>query len=182
LSGTANLVPLLPYHTWKNTAVKSPPTEWRCSMALGIANVGSMPLDQITLAAFATCNSIRVFAYIPQIRKAAIDKNGASAISYTTWALFLIAHVSTVAYALVNRSDPGLAACFAANALCCVVILATAYWNRRDYARRARLAVGDAECRDVRGDYAAHDARMKRAGGQRPTYQNDVGAFGLLHQ
>jgi hypothetical protein len=47
-----------------------------------------MALEDITLALFAVCNSIRVFAYVPQIRKAALDRNGASAISYTTWALF----------------------------------------------------------------------------------------------
>jgi hypothetical protein len=37
-----------------------------------------------------------------------------------TWFLFLLAHLSTVAYALINRSDWGLAACFAINAVCCV--------------------------------------------------------------
>lgn len=95
-----------------------------------------MPLEEITLALFAACNSIRIFAYIPQIRKAAIDQNGASAISFTTWALFLIAHVSTVAYALINRADWGMAACFAGNALCCVAILAVAYRNR--HAARLR--------------------------------------------
>lgn len=55
-------------------------------------------------------------AYVPQILKAANDKNGASSISFMTWFLFLIAHLSTVAYALINRSDWGLAACFAINA------------------------------------------------------------------
>ena len=104
-----------------------------------------MPLENITLALFAVCNSIRVFAYIPQIRKAAIDRNGASAISYTTWALFLVTHVATVAYALVNRGDFWLAICFAGNALCCFAILAIAYWKRRQHMRRTtaeRLAIG----------------------------------------
>jgi len=95
-----------------------------------------MPLDEITLALFAACNSIRIFAYIPQIRKAAVDENGATAISYATWGLFLVAHVSTVAYAIVNRSDWGLAACFTGNALCCLAILAVVFWKRRNYARR----------------------------------------------
>ena len=70
-----------------------------------------MQLEEITLALFAVSNSVRVLAYVPQIHKAAIDKNGASAISRTTWSLFLVAHVSTIAYALVNRSDPWLALC-----------------------------------------------------------------------
>src|SRR5262245_16642060 len=90
-----------------------------------------MPLEEITLALFAACNSVRVVAYLPQIHKAVTDKHGASSISLMTWSLFLVAHVSTVAYALINRSDWGMAACFAINATCCVAILAIAYWKRR---------------------------------------------------
>ena len=101
-----------------------------------------MTVEEITLALFAACNSARVVAYVPQILKAATDKNGASSISCTTWTLFLIAHVSTVAYALVNRTDWGLAACFAGNAVCCVVILAVAYRKRRDYGRRGLVYAG----------------------------------------
>ena len=88
-----------------------------------------MRLEDATLILFAACNFIRVFAYLPQIYKAATDKNGASAISCTTWVMFLIAHLSTIAYALVNRSDFWLAACFACNALCCAVILAIVYFK-----------------------------------------------------
>ena len=95
-----------------------------------------MFLEEITLLLFAACNSVRVVAYVPQILKAANDKNGASSISFMTWFLFLLAHLSTVAYAVINRSDWGLAACFAINAICCIAILATAYWKRRDHARR----------------------------------------------
>jgi uncharacterized protein with PQ loop repeat len=95
-----------------------------------------MPLEEITLALFAACNSVRVVAYLPQIHKAATDENGASSISFMTWSLFLVAHVSTVAYALINRSDWGLAACFAINAICCVAILAIAYWKRRRHTKR----------------------------------------------
>lgn len=90
-----------------------------------------MQLEEITLAAFAASNTLRVLAYLPQIHKAVVDENGASAISRTTWSLFLVAHLSTIAYALVNRSDPWLAACFTANALCCLTILAIAWWRGR---------------------------------------------------
>jgi hypothetical protein len=61
-----------------------------------------MTFEDISLTLFAACNAVRVVAYVPQIHKAAIDKNGAAAISCTTWFLFLIAHLSTIAYALVN--------------------------------------------------------------------------------
>lgn len=99
-----------------------------------------MRLEDITLALFAACNFIRLFAYLPQIYKAATDTNGASAISYTTWGLFLIANLSTIAYALVNRSDWWLATCFAGNAVCCVAILAVAY--RRSVAQARAAAIG----------------------------------------
>jgi uncharacterized protein with PQ loop repeat len=94
-----------------------------------------MSLEEITLVLFAACNGIRVVAYVPQILKAATDKNEASSISFMTWSLFLLAHLSTVAYAIINRSDWGLAACFAINALSCVAILAIAYWKRRSHAK-----------------------------------------------
>jgi uncharacterized protein with PQ loop repeat len=55
-----------------------------------------MPLEEITLALFTACNSVRVVAYLPQIHKAATDKNGASSVSFMTWMLFLLAHLSTV--------------------------------------------------------------------------------------
>jgi hypothetical protein len=102
--------------------------------------IGEVPmsLEEITLTLFAACNSFRVAAYVPQILKAASDKNGASSISFMTWFLFLLAHLSTVAYALVNRSDRGLAAGFAINAMCCVAILAIACWKRRRHAKRLR--------------------------------------------
>ena len=82
---------------------------------------------------------MRVFAYVPQIYKAATDKNGASAISRSTWSLFLVAHVATVGYALVNRSDHWLALCFGGNALCCLAILTIAWWNARRHTRSVVL-------------------------------------------
>jgi len=94
-----------------------------------------MPLEEITLALFTACNSVRVVAYLPQIHKAATDKNGASSVSFMTWMLFLLAHLSTVAYALVNRSDWGLAACFAINAICCIACI-----------RRVRYATTNMAC------------------------------------
>jgi hypothetical protein len=105
-------------------------------MAFESLSMGNLSLDSITLAAFSAANGMRLVAYIPQIRKAARDLNGASAISYTTWSLFLMANISTVAYAIVNRGDVGLALCFAGNAVCCLAILGVAFWKRRGYVRR----------------------------------------------
>jgi len=108
-----------------------------------------MPLDEITLALFAVCNSARVFAYIPQMVKAATDKNGAASISSMTWFLFLLAHLSTVAYALINRSDWGLAICFAINAACCAAIVVTVYCKRRSHRRQLPRPDAPHVCREA---------------------------------
>jgi hypothetical protein len=92
-------------------------------------------MPDITFALFVACNSIRLVAYLPQIHKAATDRNGVSSVSCTTWLLFLLAHLSTIAYSLVNRSDWVLAACFTSNAICCIAILAVVHWKRRKHAR-----------------------------------------------
>jgi uncharacterized protein with PQ loop repeat len=111
----------------------------------------SMPLDEITLVLFAVCNSVRVIAYVPQIIKAATDKNGATSISSMTWFLFLLAHLSTVAYALINKSDWGLATCFAFNAVCCATIVVTVYWKRCTYRKGLRQRDPPVLCREVQG-------------------------------
>jgi hypothetical protein len=69
----------------------------------------TVELADLTLIAFTVCNSIRVLAYVPQVWKAATDDNGAKALSYTTWSLFLVSHVTTAAYSVVNRQDGALA-------------------------------------------------------------------------
>ena len=83
---------------------------------------------------FAACNSVRIIAYVPQIVRVGRDTNGATAISYTTWALFAVSHLSTVAYALIVVSDPRLAVVFAGNAACCVVILILTAYKRARHA------------------------------------------------
>lgn len=95
-----------------------------------------MSIEYITLSLFTACNALRIFAYIPQLRKAATDANGASAVSCTTWGLFLLGHLSTVAYAVVNLSDRGLAVLFGMNAFCCLAILVMTVANRLSHKRR----------------------------------------------
>jgi len=101
-------------------------------------------LEDVTLAAFAICNGLRIFAYLPQIRAATLDPNGASAISYTTWGLFLLTNIATISYAIVNCQDLWMAACFAGNALCCVSILAITFGKRHKarHRNRHRLMLG----------------------------------------
>jgi hypothetical protein len=95
-----------------------------------------MTVADITLAAFTLCNSARVVAYLPQITKAATDQGGAQAISFTTWALFLLSNTSAVAYALVNKDDWTMAVVFLGNVLGCAAIILVALWKRARHRRR----------------------------------------------
>jgi hypothetical protein len=89
-----------------------------------------MTVADITLAAFTLCNSARVVAYVPQITRAAADRGGAQAISFTTWALFLLSNASAVAYALVNKDDWAMALLFLGNAAGCAAIIGVGLWKR----------------------------------------------------
>lgn len=95
-----------------------------------------MTIADITLAVFTLSNSLRVFAYVPQIARAARDRGGAEAISFGTWALFLVSHASAMAYALVNKEDWTMAFMFLFNAAGCVVILSIAAWKRSRHRSR----------------------------------------------
>ena len=99
-----------------------------------------MTAADIALAAFAFCNSVRVFAYVPQIVAVARDRNGATAISYTTWTLFGVSHLSTVAYAVLVVDDWRMAAVFAANTVCCGLIVGLTAWKRAAYRKAQRLS------------------------------------------
>ena len=95
-----------------------------------------MTLADITLLAFTVCNGVGGFAYVPQIWKASTDPDGAKAISFSTWTLFLVSHLTTAGYAVVNKSDWNLAYIFMVNAAGCAAILAAAAWRRRQHQQR----------------------------------------------
>jgi uncharacterized protein with PQ loop repeat len=97
------------------------------------------PAD-VALGLFTLCNTMRVFAYVPQIVRIRQDQQGASAISYTTWGLFLISNLSTVAYGLLVVNDWRLVAVFAANTFCCVAILGLTAWKRAVFKAARQLA------------------------------------------
>jgi len=98
-----------------------------------------MTIADITFAVFTLCNSARVIAYVPQITKAATDRDGAQAISFTTWSMFLVSNASAVAYALVNKDDWTMASLFLANAVgCSAIILIGALRRRQHRCRQAQ--------------------------------------------
>ena len=90
------------------------------------------PAD-IALVVFTACNTARVFAYLPQIAKIRRDTQGATAISYVTWILFGVSHLSTVLYAVLVVDDWRMAAVFAANTVCCAIIVGLTAWKRASF-------------------------------------------------
>jgi hypothetical protein len=95
-----------------------------------------MTIADFTLTVFTLCNSLRVLAYMPQIIRAARDRSGAEAISFATWSLFLLSHVSAMAYALVNKEDWTMASVFLGNAAGCGAVLLISSWKRASHHRR----------------------------------------------
>ncbi|WP_315831171.1 PQ-loop repeat-containing protein [Bradyrhizobium prioriisuperbiae] len=76
-------------------------------------------------------NGLRLVSYLPQIVRIARDRNGASAISYSTWLLWTAANAATGLYAWVNLNDWSLAGMNAANAACCGTVIALTIASRR---------------------------------------------------
>ena len=100
-----------------------------------------MTAPEIALAVFTLCNTVRIFAYIPQIIRIGQDTTGAAAISYGTWAMFGFSHVSTVFYAAVAVGDLVMAAVFAGNTCCCAAIIGLTVWKRARFERPAAPSV-----------------------------------------
>lgn len=101
-----------------------------------------MSAAEVALLAFTAVNSVRVLAYVPQIAAVLRDRNGASAISYTTWGMFAVSHVSTVGYAILVVVDWRMAAIFGANTICCVAILGVTAQKRGCFRGARRLVPG----------------------------------------
>lgn len=93
-----------------------------------------MEITDLTLVAFTICNSLRLFAYMPQILSAVRDQGNCAGVSCATWTMFLLANSSASAYALINLADSRMAVVFAVNAACCAVILAIVSYKRRHFS------------------------------------------------
>lgn len=90
-----------------------------------------MYLPEITLILFSIFNILRLGSYLPQIARVAMDTEGAKAISYSTWCVWIGANVSTAAYAVVNIADLALFAVSTVNALGCAIVVGLTVWKRR---------------------------------------------------
>ena len=97
-----------------------------------------MELPQVTLALFSLFNFLRLGSYLPQIIRVANDTEGAKAISYSTWGVWIGANGSTAAYAVVNITDWALFAVSTLNTLGCAAVLALTVLKRRQLTRAGR--------------------------------------------
>jgi hypothetical protein len=93
----------------------------------------------VAFTLFTFMNSIRIIAYVPQLLKVTQDRNGASAISYSTWALFFLSHLTTVAFAVFYVGDLVMALIFSGNALACFAILLATFLKRRTHAAAVKI-------------------------------------------
>ncbi|MCA6106754.1 PQ-loop domain-containing transporter [Bradyrhizobium cenepequi] len=95
-----------------------------------------MTPSDIAYYLFTIFNALRLISYLPQIYKIAHDTNGASAISYSTWFLWIAANGSTAVYSFSNLGDITMGLTNGFNALCCVIVVAlTAFKHRQSHSQ-----------------------------------------------
>ncbi len=90
-----------------------------------------MDLSHIAFLLFAAFSALRMVSYLPQICRVARDANGATAISYSTWSLWVGANVATALYACVNLHDLYLASVSVVYATCCITVIVLTLIKRR---------------------------------------------------
>jgi hypothetical protein len=99
----------------------------------------NISLAELSLFFFTIFNALRIVSYLPQILRIAQDCQGAQAISYIAWGLWVAANGSTAAYAWVNLKDLPLALLNGGNTICCITVIALTAYKRHAFKRRARL-------------------------------------------
>lgn len=100
-------------------------------------NFASIDLIAIGFGAF---NVLRLVSYLPQLVVIARDSNGATAISFSSWSIWVGANATTALYAWVNVGDTNLAVISAFNAACCVAVIFLAGWKRFLFCKCLRHA------------------------------------------
>jgi len=107
-----------------------------------------MQFSDLTFVVFLGLGGIRCLSYLPQIIRIIRDENGASAISYTTWFTWILAHLATASYAVFNISDSYLAAVSIIYAFFCTVVMLLTVFKRAQH--RNRMALRDIDERLLR--------------------------------
>lgn len=87
---------------------------------------------QIFTFFYVACNTLRIVACLPKIRKMLCDRCNAKAVSATTWGLFAFANASAILYASQVAGDALLATSMSTNTAACVLVAALSAWRQRD--------------------------------------------------
>jgi hypothetical protein len=111
-----------------------------------------------------------MFSYLPQIYTVAKDNNGASAISYSTWGLWIGANATTALYAIYNLKDIYLASVSVVYAACCLSVILLTIVKRR----RHRLSTACAE------DMGLRKARLRGASWMGPRWGVALAAITVM--
>ena len=98
-----------------------------------------MQLSDLSFAGFLCLGGIRCLSYLPQIARIIRDENGASAISYTTWCTWILAHLATGSYAVFNLGDAYLAIVSIIYAFFCTVVMLLTVFRRAQHRNRMAL-------------------------------------------
>jgi hypothetical protein len=142
-----------------------------------------------TFLLFSLFSSLRIVSYVPQIHRVALDGNGASAISYSTWSLWTCANIATALYAAINLHDIYLSAVSGIYAFCCVIVIALTMFKRRrlcpGYAGLEGISTADVDDRAaaleaLRG--VVDDAGDALLHGRRPNHMFEQDAAALARQ
>jgi len=89
---------------------------------------------------FAAFSAIRMVSYVPQILRIAQDCSGATAISYSTWSIWLGANITMALHAAINLNDVWLAFVTASYGICCAIVIALTAFKRMAHRRRVERA------------------------------------------
>jgi uncharacterized protein with PQ loop repeat len=85
---------------------------------------------------YVVTNSVRIIAYAPQIRAVLKARDGAQAVSITTWTFWTFAHLTAILYGWLVVHDGFFCAIFAGNLTCTAAVALIATRKRLD-SRRA---------------------------------------------
>lgn len=139
----------------------------------------------MTFLLFTVFSSLRVVSYLPQIRKVALDTNGATAISYSTWSLWTCANVATALYAGINLQNPFLSTVSSIYAICCIVVICITLFKRRhsgiaSAAARSRWVTAvsqrDAASAELRANVSNAAAALTAGRRPDPAFEKDLAA------
>jgi hypothetical protein len=93
-----------------------------------------MSPEELVFTAFTATNALQIVSYLPQIVAVVRDRNGASAIAYSSWVIWLAGSASTSAYAMINIWDVWLLIVNAVHAVCCLTVIVLTAWKRSQHS------------------------------------------------